>query len=185
MMGSRMRIHGGLPGFYNWGALGVKSVSKKDLTRPVRLRSLETPIAHLYFQWDTTPRVSCFFGGTTTQGTAIVCRAFRAWGCGRDRGCCGPDKPGPPGRTNASVRTWAFPAQALSDSHLRTTSHTDLVGGGAEDFADFPGEALEGEGLLQESFLGFGGQRGGEGILGVAGEVEDFDAGTRGLELLD
>src|ERR1700692_468225 len=31
MMGSRMRIHGGLPGFYNWGALGVKSVSKKDL----------------------------------------------------------------------------------------------------------------------------------------------------------
>ena len=53
----------------------------------------------------------------------------------------------------------------------------------AEDFADFAGEALQGEGFLQESFWGFGDARGGEGFLGVAGEVEDFDAGARGEEL--
>ena len=34
-----------------------------------------------------------------------------------------------------------------------------LVGGWAQDFADFAGQALQGERLLQESFLGIGGAR--------------------------
>ena len=38
---------------------------------------------------------------------------------------------------------------------------------------------------MQEGFGGFGGARGREGFLGVAGEVEDFDGGARGEELLD
>src|ERR1035438_1289463 len=60
-----------------------------------------------------------------------------------------------------------------------------LVGGGAEDFADFAGEALQGEGLLQESFLIFGSERGGEGVFGVARKIENPSARTRGEELLD
>ncbi len=60
-----------------------------------------------------------------------------------------------------------------------------LVGGWAEDFADFAGETLQGEGLLQESFLIFGGERCGEGIFGVAGEIENLGVGPRGQELLD
>jgi hypothetical protein len=36
-------------------------------------------------------------------------------------------------------------------------AHTNLVGRRAENFADFAGQALQGERLLQKSFLGFGG----------------------------
>ncbi len=70
-------------------------------------------------------------------------------------------------------------------SRSRESFREALVGGWAEDFADFAGEALQGEGFLQESFLAVGGGGAGEGVLGVAGEVEDFDAGARGQELLD
>ena len=63
--------------------------------------------------------------------------------------------------------------------------HTTLVRGWAEDFSDFAGEALEGEWFLQESFLGFGGWWSGEGVLGVAGQVEDFEALAGGEKLLD
>ena len=44
---------------------------------------------------------------------------------------------------------------------------------------------MQGEGFLQERFLAVGGGGGGEGVLGIAGEVENFQAGARGLELLD
>src|SRR4029077_17655785 len=67
----------------------------------------------------------------------------------------------------------------------RPSLHTNLVGGGAEDFADFAGEALQGERFLQESFLGLGGGGGGEGVLSVAGEIEDFDGGAGGEKLLN
>src|SRR5580693_3760996 len=87
-------------------------------------------------------------------------------------------------RTNASVLTPAR-ARRPRDSRQDAGATKALVGGGAEDFADFAGEALQGEGLLQESFLAVDGGGAGEGVLGVAGEVEDFQAGARGLELLD
>jgi len=38
---------------------------------------------------------------------------------------------------------------------------------------------------LQEGFLAFGGERGGEGVLRVAGEVENFHAGAGGQKFLD
>ena len=60
-----------------------------------------------------------------------------------------------------------------------------LVGGWAQDFADFAGQVLEGEGFLQECFLAVGGGGAGESVLGVAGEKEDFQVGARGLELLN
>jgi len=82
-------------------------------------------------------------------------------------------------RRNASLRL-AGQLRRLS-LHKRLSLH-DLR---AEDFADFAGEALQGEGFLQEGFLGIGDERGGEGVLSVAGEVEDFGAGTRRQELLD
>jgi len=53
----------------------------------------------------------------------------------------------------------------------------------AEDFADFAGKALQGERLLQEGFWGVGGGCG-ESVLGVAGEVEDFEGGAREEKLL-
>src|SRR5712691_224016 len=56
---------------------------------------------------------------------------------------------------------------------------------GAEDFADFAGEGLQSEGFLEKSFLGIGGERCGESVLGVAREIEDFNGGARGEELLD
>jgi len=43
---------------------------------------------------------------------------------------------------------------------------------------------LQSEGLLQEGFLIFRGERAGEGIFGVAGKIENLGAGTRGEELL-
>ena len=53
----------------------------------------------------------------------------------------------------------------------------------AQDFADFAGQALQGEGFLQECFLAVGGEWAGECVLRVAGEIQNFDAGTCGLEL--
>jgi len=44
---------------------------------------------------------------------------------------------------------------------------------------------LQGEGFLQEGGLIFDGERGGEGVFGVAGKIEDLGAGARGEKLLD
>jgi len=44
---------------------------------------------------------------------------------------------------------------------------------------------LQGEGFLQEGFLGIGREGSGEGILSVAGEVKDFYFGTLGQKLFD
>src|ERR1700683_903576 len=57
--------------------------------------------------------------------------------------------------------------------------------GGAEYFADFAGQVLQGERFLQEIFWAFGLDVACDGVFGVAGEIEDFDAGTGGDELLD
>jgi hypothetical protein len=73
----------------------------------------------------------------------------------------------------------------LSADFYRNILGQGFAGGWAEDFADLAGEALQGERLLQESLLAVGGGCAGEGVLGVAREVEDFKGGTRGLELLD
>src|SRR6202140_1185173 len=67
---------------------------------------------------------------------------------------------------------------------LKRRSST-LVSNGAEDFADFAGEGLQGEGFLQEGGLGIGGGWGGEGVFGVAGEIEDLDGGASGQGLLE
>jgi hypothetical protein len=42
---------------------------------------------------------------------------------------------------------------------------------------------LQGEGFLQEHFLAVCAEWAGERVLRVAGKIENFDAGTRGLEL--
>ena len=63
--------------------------------------------------------------------------------------------------------------------------NNESVGGGAEDFADFAGEVLQGERFLQKGFVGVGFEGGGECVFGVAGEVKDFYAGTGLGELLN
>src|ERR1700684_2757916 len=83
------------------------------------------------------------------------------------------------GWTDECVRPHTVPHGSAQSPHSRTRSqmavvHTQfllavlrrsLVGGGAQDFADFAGQALEGEGLLQESFLAVGGGGAGESVL--------------------
>src|SRR5277367_3268317 len=59
-----------------------------------------------------------------------------------------------------------------------------LVYGWAEDFADFAGQVLQGEGFLQEGLVGTGDERLGQGVFGIAGEVEDFGGGTGEKKLL-
>src|SRR6202046_2788242 len=53
-----------------------------------------------------------------------------------------------------------------------------LVGGWAEDFANFAREILQGEGFLQKSFWRTGFRGAGDGVFSVAGEVEDLGGGA-------
>ncbi len=76
-----------------------------------------------------------------------------------------------------SSRRWSRLRRARNDKVL--------VGGGAEDFADFAGEVLQGEGLLQESFFAVGGKRAGESVFGVAGKIKDLGARACWQKLLN
>jgi hypothetical protein len=51
---------------------------------------------------------------------------------------------------------------------------------GAEDFADFLGEVLEGKGFLQEGGAGAECALGDDGVFGVSGEIKNFDVGANG-----
>src|ERR1700727_436429 len=53
-----------------------------------------------------------------------------------------------------------------------------LIGGWAEDFANFAREILQGEGFLQKSFWRTGVRGGGDRVFSVAGEVEDLGGGA-------